>query len=780
MIEHLSTVRVAAVACLALMAVSAAAGTGAGVQGNPGYVLTVEPNVLTVNEFVGDDNGPNLVFEFTVPAGPSLLGGGLPKTLYDGSENDRSIIQMELPISASIDNDEESGSRTSRVSVFSSPRYCWLNDVACRTQPGQGLWKAQLIRTGGQKQWLQLATPLLIKEIGVYLPRGQQIDPGDRIQLFAYGRVPARATTWAQRPLVARLRYRSDPIGCVQEDGCWITLDDAQVQPLHLTPLTEPSFIRVLAPLDVAAGESFSATILITDTFGNPTPYTGGVRFVAEETQVLQFAGTPRQNVQLQLQNPGFVRLKAQVTPTSVRSVPQYVKVSAKTPARRRLVGDIHAHTGDGASRKKFIPSFKAGDHRGLFTSTGESLFYMEAIAGYDFGAISEHSERQDTYTLPPSVAVDPAFEPGGACDGGRPPIGIGNWWPVSQRAAREYQATSNLIVFPAFEWHGPHNLVQHGNDSKLHRVVLFRDFDANDALPIFPGDILGIAPQCLVRFLQLAGYGPDQALIIPHMSFDQPTNIDWDLTYQDSGPGAAIADRAQVESYQRVGEIFSARSYASSRTGADELAAFEGDDFDPGVWSFRYGWRNVGAHIGVIGASDDHSAMPGTDDTLAMDGSRMRLNDASGTTIVLSETVDRDGVYNALHERASYATTGVRIWHNFEIDGALMGSRISRSTPGVDAIVRIASGGQLVTRVEIWATRVGDAGVAYKDLLNLHPMSEFVDISQHIPNPVEQGNADEEWLYYVRAFMVSPHGDFASPEDALWSSPIWITWSNP
>jgi hypothetical protein len=768
-------------AYLALIAASAtAAGTGTDALKNSNHMLTVQPNVLTVNEFVGSDNGPNLVFEFTVPAGPSLLGGGLPESLYDGSENDRSIIQMELPIAASTDNDEESGSRTSRVGVFSSPRYCWLNDQDCITQPNQGLWRAQLLKVGGERQWLQLATPLLVKEIGVYLPRGQQINPGDRIRLSAYGRVPAKATTWAQRPLVARLRYRSDPIGCTQEDGCWVTLDDTQVQPLNLTPLAEPAFIRVMAPLDVAAGESFAATIMITDTFGNPTPYTGPVRFVGDGTQVIQFAGTPRHNVQLQLQDPGFVRLKAQIAPTSVRSVPQYVKVSANMPARRRLVGDIHAHTGDGASQKKFIPSFKAGDHRALFTSTRESLFYMEAVAGYDFGAISEHSEREDSYALPPAVAADPAFEPGGACDGGKPPIGIGNWWPVSQRAAREYQATSNMIVFPAFEWHGPHNLIQHGDDSKLHRVVLYRDFDPNDALPIFPGDILGIAPQCLVRFLQLSGHGPDMALIIPHMSFDQPTNIDWDLSYQDEGPGAAIADRAQVESYHRVGEIFSARSYLSSQTGAGELAAFEGDDIDPGVWSFRHGWRNVGAHIGVIGASDDHSAMPGTDDTLAMDGSRMRLNDTSGTTFVLSETVDRDGVYNALHERASYASTGVRVWHNFKIDGSLMGSRISRSTPGVDALMRIASGGQLVTRVELWAARVGDASAPYQDLVGAQPMSELVNLSHSIPNPVAQGNADEEWLYYVRAFLASPHGDLTSPEDALWSSPIWITWSNP
>jgi hypothetical protein len=401
----------------------------------------------------------------------------------------------------------------------------------------------------------------------------------------------------------------------------------------------------------------------------------------------------------------------------------------------------------------------------------------MEQIAGYDFAAISEHAVRQDGYTLPASVAADPVFAAGGACDGVQRVItDLGNWWLTSQQAAQDYEAGSSMVVFPAFEWHAQHYLEVHGNDSPLHRVVLYRDFDANNQLPMLPGEIEGIAPQCLVRFLQLAGYGPDRALLVPHMMNNWPSNTDWDLTYEQ---GELIADRAQVESYHRVGEIFSARANKPNLQGVQRLKAFEGEDQDPGRWSFRYGWRKHGAHLGIVGGSDDHAAMPGSDNTLLADGTSMQSNEPGGTTVVLSSTRDRDGIFDALRARSSYATSGVRVWHDFRIDGAPMGRRISRSTSEAAASVQIVAG-QLIVRAELWATKAGDSGEPYQDLLGAEPIAEFFSTSIQIPNPVGAGAADEEWLYYVRAFFASSHGDPASPEDALWSSPIWVTWSNP
>ena len=684
------------------------------------YLLTVQPDVLTADEHVGGPGEQTLIFEFTVPDGVNLRGGGWPSDLYrNASGEDRSTIQLELPFTRRANSGEETA--FADTGGFAKPRFCWLNDSVCLGDPDEGLWTAQLITVGGSRAGLQLATPrldsvgsaALSKEIGVYFPDDRALLPGDRVQFLMHGKAPARSTNWMERPLVAHLRYRSDPPGCADADGCWITLDDAQVQPLNIAPL-QAAVVRVAAPLDVAAGESFSATIVVTDRFANPTPYYGYVRLVAETPHILQFDGEYTKSVQLNLQNPRFVRLTPQVQDPDVRRVAQWVKAWATTPPRQRLLGDIHAHTGDGGAQRKFLESSSPGDHRGLFTSTQDALFYMEEIAGYDFGAISEHAVRQDGYTLPPPVAADAAFAPGGACDGVQRPIpDLGNWWPTAQQAAKDYAAVSSMVVFPAFEWHGPHNMIQHGNDSPLHRVVLYRDFDADNQLPILPGDIEGIAPQCLVRFLQLAGYGPDQALVVPHMMNNWPTNRDWDLTYEEGGPGEMIADRLQMESYHRVGEIFSARARKPSLEGTQQLMTFEGEAQDPGPWSFRYGWRKYGAHIGIVGASDDHAAMPGTDDTLLADGTSMQSNEPGGMTVVLSKTRDRDGIFDAMRARSSYATSGVRVWHNFRIDGAPMGSQITRSTSEVEATVQIVAG-QLIVRAELWATRAGDSGAPY------------------------------------------------------------------
>jgi len=42
----------------------------------------------------------------------------------------------------------------------------------------------------------------------------------------------------------------------------------------------------------------------------------------------------------------------------------------------------------------------------------------------------------------------------------------------------------------------------------------------------------------------------------------------------------------------------------------------------------------------------------------------------------------------------------------------------------------------------------------------------------------VASGGASQEWLYYVRAYLKAP-GSTVDADEAVWSSPIWITWSN-
>jgi hypothetical protein len=46
------------------------------------------------------------------------------------------------------------------------------------------------------------------------------------------------------------------------------------------------------------------------------------------------------------------------------------------------------------------------------------------------------------------------------------------------------------------------------------------------------------------------------------------------------------------------------------------------------------------------------------------------------------------------------------------------------------------------------------------------------------LANPVAPGGPPQEWLYYVRAFLKAP-GSAVNADEAVWSSPIWVTWTN-
>jgi hypothetical protein len=87
--------------------------------------------------------------------------------------------------------------------------------------------------------------------------------------------------------------------------------------------------------------------------------------------------------------------------PFGVRVLAQPTQVAtARTQLGRRLVGDIHAHTGIDATRS-FTPSSDVLDHRGNFTHAYDALRYLKEVGGADFGAISEHSTWTPGWTPP-------------------------------------------------------------------------------------------------------------------------------------------------------------------------------------------------------------------------------------------------------------------------------------------------------------------------------------------------------------------------------------------
>jgi hypothetical protein len=733
------------------------------------YVLSVEPSQLTVRQHVGAAGEPALAYRFTVPA--ELAGGGLPADLTSGMSG-LAVLEIELPQGAG--STDENAMVSTGARSFSAPVFCTVGSN-CTVQDGS--WKATVTGRDGKTREVQVAhsevdggrggTVAYHPVFGVFLATGDSLHPSDVVALSFTGVVPAASTDWTMGPLVANCRYRSYP-------GPWTVLDDSQVQPLALVA-EMPRFVRALAPLDVQVNTPFTVAVVVTDHYGNPAPLSGSVMLTGDVSAELQFKNEWRKELAgVTYASPGPHKIVPVLG--GVRGLYHYSMATANPPAVQRLVGDVHSHSGDGGAQRKFIGTFFPGDHNGLFTRTHDALRYMHEVAGHDFGAVSEHAEPWDSWTLPPAVAADAQFMTGGACAGTHRAVpNLPNWFTLQQQIVQGYDG-AGFVAFPAFEWHGTHTAK--ADTSPLHRIVLFRDFAAdpqNAPLPLLAGDLANISPQCIVRFMTLAGFGPDRVLIVPHMMQAADTNIDWDLTY---GSTNTVATRAQLDSYHKVGEVYSARSIDQKRAyGKATLTIFETGDSMSGRWHYRYGWRQHGAHIGLIGSSDNHEQMPGVNDDVDLDGVNYHSNEPGGYAVVLAATHDRDGIYGALSARSTYATSGVRAWLDYSIDGMPMGTQLSSSGAQATASIALLAGMNIDT-VELWTVQVGGPPGSYKLVQTASPAAEQYSGMVTLDNPVPAGGGNQEWLYYVRAFLKAPNST-ANADEAVWSSPIWITWTH-
>lgn len=87
--------------------------------------------------------------------------------------------------------------------------------------------------------------------------------------------------------------------------------------------------------------------------------------------------------------------------------------------------------------------------------------------------------------------------------------------------------------------------------------------------------------------------------------------------------------------------------------------------------WFGRMYLRN-GHQVGFTAATDDHLAQPGYS---SIRGSS--LSQATGLGAVLATEKSRDGIFDAMKDLSTYATTGERMILEFSVNGARMGQRI-------------------------------------------------------------------------------------------------------
>jgi Protein of unknown function (DUF3604) len=174
-----------------------------------------------------------------------------------------------------------------------------------------------------------------------------------------------------------------------------------------------------------------------------------------------------------------------------------------------------------------------------------------------------------------------------------------------------------------------------------------------------------------------------------------------------------------------------------------------------------------AGKRMGVIGSSDEHSGQ----------GGRRH----GGLAAVRTDELTREGIFDALRARHSYATTGERILVEFSVDGVHMGQEAVRK-PGTRLPVRLQVWGTSdLVRVDVLRHRFGvDDGFRL-----VRSVSPRIEPNKAEPGFIQEGvplmttdavvEFEEEYtgpvVYYARALQLPLEWP-----GMAWTSPVWIT----
>jgi len=164
------------------------------------------------------------------------------------------------------------------------------------------------------------------------------------------------------------------------------------------------------------------------------------------------------------------------------------------------------------------------------------------------------------------------------------------------------------------------------------------------------------------------------------------------------------------------------------------------------------------GHRYGIVAGSDGHDGQMGKTTWL-----RVRGVYPGGLTAVLAENLTRESLWEALNERRTYATTGARIFLDFNINNALMGSEITIK-PGENININIKAAGTCPTFI----THIFKNGEIWKGFdVQSYPYPPDIGSEGIVEKSLIDENITETTWYYVR--VTQADGQMA------WSSPIWI-----
>lgn len=214
---------------------------------------------------------------------------------------------------------------------------------------------------------------------------------------------------------------------------------------------------------------------------------------------------------------------------------------------------------------------------------------------------------------------------------------------------------------------------------------------------------------------------------------------------------------------YRRLAEVFSVHGLSefyddnnplsyTNHSGNTNFCGIKGS-FIQDAWS-------KGERLGLIASGDGHVG-------------QTTFRSQNGGAAVITDSLNRNSLFNALYNRHTYATTGERIILNFTINDSLMGSELIFNIDTLPKLDILCVGTNELDYIDIvkwnFTSGIYNNGIPQFEVIKrVYP--------NQIPNVIQysmiDANYSENSMYYIRA---KQKNKVNNTEVWAWSSPIWI-----
>jgi hypothetical protein len=323
--------------------------------------------------------------------------------------------------------------------------------------------------------------------------------------------------------------------------------------------------------------------------------------------------------------------------------------------------------------------------------------------------------------------------------------------WQTMINKANNFYNPGNFVTFLGNEWGGGP-----GDDSEGHHSILFpgtpnMPYQAGVNVPIMAYPGYAYLPGILKENISVNTYLQSNTLaklwnleknyspiMIPHHLFQQ----NFDLGHRTELMTPAV-------------EIYSKWGSSEFANNLKETAISQSIDSSKAQTALLKGNK-----MGFIGGSDSHNTVPGA---ISYEDGRDALQyPESGLTAVLSDNLTREGLWQAIINRHTYATSGSRIYLDFKANGHQMGDEFS-----------LTSGEKPQFQIKVSGVKPIEQIVLVKGV-----PSEFKirDIILYSANGTPQKDVvlnytDNDFsinsFYYLRVTQMD--------QQRAWSSPVWV-----